>query len=147
MISTPGNLTACHPFCAANPVHAWPGVGAHDTIAYHNGREVERHFTAWREGEGYDLEVHDSGGVLASVSWRLVVVPKGSELTIELTPLMLGGAPVGLRRALRAAVVGPMMRRYLRAVLRGVEWRVTTGRPVERNQFGAHPWFSRRQRA
>lgn len=24
-ISLPGNLELCHPFCAKNPVHAWPG--------------------------------------------------------------------------------------------------------------------------
>ncbi len=25
VISTPGNLELCHPFCASNPVHTWPG--------------------------------------------------------------------------------------------------------------------------
>jgi hypothetical protein len=35
-----------------------------------------------------------------------------------------------------------MLRRYLSSVTRGVEWWVTRGEPVPRNQFGSHRWFS-----
>ena len=28
VISSPGNVESCHPFCEKNPVHKWPGVGS-----------------------------------------------------------------------------------------------------------------------
>ncbi len=143
VISAPGNLEQVHPFVTANPVHRWPGVGAHDTVEYHGGRVLERRFTAWHEGTGYDLDASDDRGPAAGVQWRLAAAEGGARLTIALTPRMLAGVPALVRPAPMAAV-RVMMRRYLRAVLAGVEWRVTTGEPVRRNQFGAHPWFSPR---
>ncbi len=144
VISAPGNLEECHPFCGANPVDAWPGAGSRDTVEYYNGRVIERRFIAWLEGVGYDLEASDANGPAASVSWRISAAGPGTALTVSLTPRTLGGIPAAVRGVSYLAVVRPMMRRYLRAVLRGVEWRVTTGEPVSRNQFGAHPWFSPR---
>lgn len=146
VISSPGYLEQVHPFVAANPVHSWPGVGARDTIEYHNGRVVERRFTAWHHGDGYDLEVTDANGPAASVSWRLTPAGGGSRLAIALTPRMVDRVPAAVRPAALAAV-RVMMRRYLKSVLAGVAWRVTTGEPVRRNQFGAHPWFSERSRS
>ena len=144
LISAPGHLAQCHPFCAANPVHVWDGVGSHDTIEYYNGRVVDRRFMAWLEGEGYDLDVSDSAGPLASVSWRLAPDGAGTSLSISLTPLMLSAMLRGIRGLTSLGVMRPMMLRYLRSVLRGIEYRVTTGQPVMRNQFGAHRWFSAR---
>jgi hypothetical protein len=144
VISAPGYLEECHPFCAANPVRVWPGTGSHDTIEYHNGRVVDRMFTMWLEGAGYDLEVTDVNGPLATVSWRIGAAGQGATLTIGLTPRFLRGVPAAVRWAPNLMFVRPMMRWYLRSVVRGVEWRVTTGRPVGRNQFGSHPWFSPR---
>ncbi len=68
VISAPGYLEECHPFCAAHPVETWPGTGSRDRVVYHNGRVIERRFTTWLEGIGYDLEVSDGGGPAASVS-------------------------------------------------------------------------------
>ena len=143
VISAPGNLEECHPFCAANPVDSWPGAGSRDSIEYYNGRVVDRQFTDWQEGGGYDIEVFDSSASVASVSWRITQADHAAELTIDLTPDLFRGIPAPVRWV-PLVVVRPMLRRYLRSVLRGVEWRVTTGRPVRRNQFGAHPWFSAR---
>lgn len=142
VISAPGILEECHPFCAANTVQAWPGPASQDTIEYYNGRVVERRFTAWREGEGYDIEATDSNGPEASVSWRLATTGSGAALAISLTPHMPDGSPAPVCWAVHLAVIRPRMRRYLRAVVRGIEWRVVTGEPVARNQFGAHSWFS-----
>lgn len=144
LISAPGQLTEFHPFCAANPVQAWPGTHSVDVIEYHSGRIVTRSFTAWDEGAGYDLEVSDAGGAVAGVSWRLSGQATGSSLTIGITPRMLGDLPAALRWAPNRALVHPMLRRYLKAVLRGIEWRVTTGRQVRPDQFGTHRWFSAR---
>ncbi len=141
VISAPGHLVQVHPYCVANPVRAWPGAASHDSVVYHNGRVVERRFTAWQDGEGYDLEASDGNGPAALVRWRLAPAGDGSTLTIALTPRL--HAPRPLRPAAHAAF-RVLMRRYLRAVLRGVDWRVTTGTRVRADQFGRHRWFSER---
>ncbi len=145
VISAPGNLEECHPFCASNSVAEWSGVGSQDTVEYYNGRLIERRFTTWLEGAGYDLEVSDANGRVASVSWRLAAHQGTTTLTIGLTPRFQAAFPPVIRWIADRGVVRPMLRRYLRAVLRGIEWRVTTGQPVHRNQFGTHRWFSRRE--
>jgi hypothetical protein len=72
VISAPGYLEPCHPFCKRNPVQRWAANGAADTIHYWSGRVVHRRFTAWLEGAGYDLVVDDNAGVeQARVRWRI----------------------------------------------------------------------------
>jgi len=56
-ISAPGNLELCHPFCAENPVEAWPGVGSRDEVHYLNGTVYTRRFHTWIDGVGYDLDI------------------------------------------------------------------------------------------
>lgn len=140
-MAAPGGLVEYHPFCAANPVHAWPGAESHDVIEYHNGRVIERRFTAWQEGAGYELEATDAGRWRASVSWSLAPSTAGTSLAISLTLRPASGG-------VWTRVLDPMIRfgmaRYLDSVLDGIEWRAVTGTAVRRNQFGAHPWFSRR---
>ena len=37
VISSPGNLAHCHPFCENNPVEKWPGKGSLDSVYYYSG--------------------------------------------------------------------------------------------------------------
>ncbi len=146
LISAPGHLVESHPFCASNPVEHWPGPEARDRVVYHNGRTVQRRAVAWEDGQGFDLEVTDAGGPAADVRWRLDPARDGAatQLTIGIVPRMLGGMPAALRWLPRVALVRPLLRRYLKSVVRGIDFRVMTGLPVGRNQFGAHSWFSPR---
>ena len=139
----PGNLEPCHPFCAANPVHTWPGPESHDEVHYLSGRVYERRFTNWIDGIGYDLEIGRPGGRTSSVSWR--ITPEGDEactLTITVYPYVLQHLPVAIRWIPHLARVRPVLESYLSSVTRGFEWHVTRGEAVPRNQFGTHPWFS-----
>ena len=61
-------------------------------------------------------------------------------------PHLLQGMPTALRWLPHIAYVKPMLQRYLLSVVRGVEWIVTRGEPVPRNQFGSHRWFSAKRR-
>lgn len=140
LISSPGHLGECHPFVAANPVDQWPGAGARDHLEYYNGRRIVRDFVAWNEGLGYEIEITDANGPVADVSWQLMEVPGGTELSIAIMPRF--SLPRPLTWMASGAVVVPMLTRYLRSVLRGIDYRVTTGRPVRPNQFGRHRWFS-----
>ncbi|MFQ5350626.1 MAG: SRPBCC family protein [Thermoanaerobaculia bacterium] len=142
-ISTPGNLEACHPFCARNPVHAWPGDSARDEVHFLSGWVFERRFVRWLEGVGYDLGIGRPGGGTSLVSWR--ITPSGSRqctLRIVVYPNLLQRLPVALRWLPHYLRLRPLLRRYLSSVLQGFEWYVTRGEPVPRNQFGRHPWFS-----
>lgn len=143
-ISKPGYLEMVHPFCELNPVAAWSGSASRDEVHYRSGWIYQRTFTNWIDGVGYDLDIGAAGEPTSRVTWRLIPLGDGAcELSISVWPRTITNIP-GVRSLFRLLVVGPMMRRYLRSVTRGVEWFVTMGEPVAANQFGSHPWFSPR---
>lgn len=143
VISMPGNLEQCHPFCAQNPVAEWPGEGSRDEVHYLSGWVFERKFCQWRDGVGYDLEIGRSGGGMSFVSWRIApLVSHNCILRITVYPHIQQNKPIAIRWLPHLLYIGPMLRSYLSSVTRGFEWYVTRGEPVPRNQFGRHPWFS-----
>lgn len=141
----PGNLEMCHPFCAANPVHVWPGADSRDEVHYLSGWILERAFRRWIDGVGYDLEIGTRGGRTSFVSWRIVPAA-GDESLLRITvyPHVLQELPVAVRWLPYRVRVQPLLSRYLSCVVRGFEWYVTRGEAVPRNEFGSHPWFSAR---
>lgn len=142
-MATPGALARYHPFCVENPVVSWPGVDSRDTIRYLSGLRLHRRFTAWEEGRGYELEIGNSRIGTSRVRWELVPVgAEESKLTIRIWPAALPGYPAGLQWALRRWYLLPVLRRYLRSVLRGLDHYLTTGADVEPNQFGRVRLFS-----
>ena len=148
-ISAPGNLEAAHPFVRENPVERWPGVGARDRIVYHNGLRMTRHLFAWHDGAdgvlGYDLDIWHRRASVSRVRWRVTAAGAGrSVLAITVWPYLLADWPPAARQVGQALGVWPMMRWYLRSVVRGFRHVVETKRPVRRNQFGPHPVFSPR---
>ena len=143
VISSPGTLPLYHPFCEKNPVFEWPGAGSHDEIHYFNGRVLVRRFTAWYEDVGYDLDIGREGGRTTAVSWRISPFKeRRSSIEITLCPHGLQHHPVSIRWLPHLAVLRPRLRRYLRSVVKGLDWFITHGEPVRRNQFGSHSWFS-----
>jgi hypothetical protein len=143
IISTPGNLEYCHPFCAKNPVQMWPGEGSRDEVHYLSGWLFERRFCRWIEGVGYDLEIGRRGGRSSFVSWRLMPGDhRDCTLRIAVYPSALQSLPVAIRWLPHSLRLAPLLRRYLSSVVRDVEWYVIRGESVPRNQFGSHPWFS-----
>lgn len=142
-ISAPGHLELVHPFCERNPVMVWPGGSSRDEIHYRSGWVYTRTFTDWVDQVGYDLDIGGAGEATSHVRWRITPRLDGTcELAISVWPRHVTRIPV-LRGILRRLVVGPMLRRYLQSVIKGVEWFVVRGEPVAANQFGSHPWFSR----
>lgn len=143
LIATPGNLELCHPFCESNPVRVWPGADAQDEIRYLNGKVYRRHFQDWFDGVGYDLEILEEGRRIALVQWRVAPIENtSSRLSIAVYPLLLQGIPSPLRWFPHLAFLRPMLLRYLKSVVGGFEWYLVSGKPVPRNHFGSHPWFS-----
>lgn len=143
VISSPGNLEDCHPFCEKNPVHKWPGVGSIDTIYYYSGWVLDREFVNWIDGEGYDLYIGRKGGGKSYVSWRIKEEHKNiSRLSITIYPHALQELPVFVRLIPYTVYIRPTLHSYLESVVRGFEWFLRTGNPVRKNQFGSHKWFS-----
>lgn len=143
VMATAGALERYHPLCTDNPVAEWPGVGAQDAIHYLSGVVLHRRFTAWEEGRGYELEIGSDRWPTSYVRWELVAKgPEESELTISILANAFINYPSIVRWALHRWYLRPLLRRYLRAVLRGLDHYVTTGCEVTPNQFGRVALFS-----
>ena len=143
VISSPGNLAHCHPFCENNPVEKWPGKGSSDSVYYYSGWVYHRRFTGWFDGVGYDLQIGRKKESQSRVSWRIhKITDSEGELTITVFPQTLQQLSVMIRWLPHFVRLRPMLRSYLISVVKGFEWYITTGEPVKRNQFGSHKWFS-----
>lgn len=143
VMASPGAVARYHPFCSANPVAAWPGVGSQDTIHYLSGLVLHRRFTVWEEGHAYELEIGNAGWPVSHVRWELAATgAEECELTISIWPSAFVGYPSALRWALYRGCLLPLLRRYLGKVLRGLDHYVTTGQDVAPNQFGRVWLFS-----
>jgi len=142
-ISKPGNLKDCHPFCEKNPVYEWPGIGSTDTIYYYSGLVLHRKFINWIDGIGYDLVIGREGGRKSYVTWRIRNVQgDAGTLNITIYPHVLQKLPVAFRWIPYILKIQPTLHSYLESVIKGFEWFITTGKPVNKNQFGSHSWFS-----
>ena len=143
LISAPGNLNDCHPFCKSNEVLQWDGEGHMDRLVYLNGRTYIRQFLTWDEGEGYTLRIGEENGLQSFVQWEINAISENkSQLTITVDPYLLAGYPKVVSFLPYQFWIKPRMRRYLRSVVSGFEYVARTGEPVPRNHFGRHPWFS-----
>ncbi len=142
-ISAPGNLNNVHPFCKENTVVTWSGDKSEDIILYYSGRELLREFFEWQEGTGYKLMIGRRGGRKTEVHWELdQVALEKCVLKITLFVPHLQKTSILIRWLPHFLYMRPRMKKYLDSVLRGFEYFITTGKPVQRNQFGSHPWFS-----
>ena len=143
LISQPGNLNDCHPFCESNEVIQWNGDGHVDRLVYLNGRTYIRQFLTWDECKGYSLRIGEENGLQSFVQWEIDAVSENkSQLTIIVHPYLLAGYPKLVSFLPYQLWIKPRMRRYLHSVVSGFEYVAQTGKPVPRNYFGRHSWFS-----
>ena len=146
VISQPNNLELCHPFCESNPVEKWSGNNSIDYVNYYNGVKYQRICTNWIHGIGYDLLVGELNNRKNKVSWRINKCDdSSSELKITIYPhdMVLIEYPNFIRPFLYSLYAKPMVHKYLSSLLRGFQWYIMQGTPVQKNQFGAHAWYSK----
>ena len=142
-ISQPGHLKQCHPFCRETAVFQWPGVGAKDTVTYYSGVHYQRDFVTWIAGVGYDIEVGPPPDKTARVVWRIKALSEQrSELTIEVMPYVQSDLSESRKQSYQQRFFGDTIAQYLDSVVQGVDYFVTTGQAVRKNQFGPHPIYS-----
>ena len=143
LISQPGNLNDCHPFCESNEVIQWDEDGHVDRLVYLNGRNYIRQFLTWDEGESYTLRIGEENGLQSFVQWEIEAISEDkSQLRITVHPYLLAGFPKIVSFLPYQFWIKPRMLRYLHSVVSGFEYVARTGEPVPRNHFGHHPWFS-----
>ena len=143
LISAPGNLNDCHPFCKSNDVLQWDGEGHIDRLVYLNGRTYIRQFLTWDEGEGYTLRIGEENGLQSFVKWEIDSISSSeSQLTITVHPYLLAGYPKIVSHVPYQLWIKPKLHRYLRSVVSGFAYVAQTGEPVPRNHFCRHSWFS-----
>lgn len=143
VISSPGTLPLYHPFCEKNPVFEWRGADSNDEVHYFNGVVLARRFKSWYDDVGYDLEIGRAGGRSSVVTWRIAAVKeRRSSIEIKVYPHALQHVPTVARWLPQLIRLRPQLKRYLHSVVRGLDWFITQGQPVRRNQFGPHSWFS-----
>jgi len=143
VISKPGILELCHPFCKLNPVENWDGNKSIDFVIYNNGLRYERIFTDWIDGIGYDLLIGRRNGKKSKVIWRInKTSSSSSELKIKIFPYEINQYPKFVMPVINLFFIGPQLRKYLSSVIKGFNYYITEGKPVQKNQFGTHTWFS-----
>jgi hypothetical protein len=146
IISAPKNLNFCPPFCKKNTVIKWCGTGSVDSIEYYNGLVLNRLFTKWNEGKGYELLIGNGKYATAKVLWIITDIKDGaSNLSITInvyTDIALIRYPKLLRVIIRELYFLPNMSKYLQAVVKGFKFYIETGIPVKKNQFGHNRMFS-----
>jgi len=143
LISQPGNLNDCHPFCKSNDTIQWNHENRIDRLVYLNGRTYIRKFLTWDEGKGYTLYIGEENGLQSFVQWEIDAISENkSQLTITVHPYLLAGYPRLLSFLPYQFWIKPKMRRYLHSVVSGFEYVARTGKIVHRNHFGRHSWFS-----
>ena len=143
IISNPSNLELCHPFCESNPVEKWDGSNSIDYVNYYNGVKFKRLFINWTDGLGYELLIGNINGDKSKVIWKVNNIDAtSSELIISIYPHRNVHFPNFLKPIVYLVYVRPMLSKYLSSVLLGFKYYIEKDKPVQRNQFGSHKWFS-----
>ena len=142
-ITTPGHLKRCHPFCESTTVDTWPGAGSRDSITYYSGRTYRRNFVDWIDGVGYDIELGDRPNPTARVLWRIAPISDTAcRLSIEVVPYLKADLSETKKAQYQDRLFGADLQHYLESVVQGGAYWITTGRNVDKDQFGSNPLYS-----
>ena len=142
IISSERNLENLHPFCKTNEVISWDRDNSIDCVEYYNGRILQRNFTQWLEGKGYDLIIGDSEGNNSIVSWRLDGDNSTSSLSINVRTYIFNKGNKIMKVLPFFLYTKQKLASYLDSVLHGLKYYSETNKKVSKNQFGRHSWFS-----
>ena len=144
-ISPSGNLINIHPFCERNEVNVWDAARSRDHVYYYGGVHYQREFCDWFDGIGYDLVLGPPDARTALVRWRITEAdgePSRSDFSIKVVALLRDDVPPAEREHYAEHMIRRPLPSYLDSVVRGTGFYAETGRPVTKNQFGAHPIYS-----
>jgi hypothetical protein len=95
------------------------------------------------KNKGYQLLIGRKGGSKSLVVWKITKESKDVYLTITVYPHILRDKPKIISFLLYFFLVKRNMKRYLENVINGLNWYLTHSKPVPKNLFGKHKWFSK----
>ena len=144
LISSPGHLNQCHPFCHTNSVIKWSDGSYVDELIYLNGLRYIRHFHQWFPNKGYELLIGEESGPQSYVVWELSSISSNQcNLQIKVYPYILANWSRILSYIPYNVYIKPRIEKYLISVLSGFEYYIDNKKDVPRNNFGKHSWFSK----
>ena len=145
LITSPECLELYHPFCKENKVLLWESAeNKKDYIIYLNGLKYYREFFRWEEKKYFELFIGKLNGKKSKVKWKIMHSTKKDHtiLEIEVFPYKTSKIPKFIIYSLVFAIyIKPMLKKYLRSVLRGINWYLNNKSPVPKSHFGNHSWF------
>ena len=142
LISKPGYLNLVHPFCKNNNVINWNSDNHTDELTYHNNLKYIRNFVKWNKKNGYELIIGEKNKKKSLVKWNISLVKNKTYLSITVYPYFMRQYPKIISFLPYLIYITPMLKSYLNSVLLGINWYLQTKKPVSKNQFGKHKWFS-----
>ncbi|MBI90068.1 MAG: hypothetical protein CMG60_08275 [Candidatus Marinimicrobia bacterium] len=143
VISKQSALELFHPFCVENKASIWPGKSSTDTIKYLNGMKLTREFCYWEDEKGFDLRIHNNGKKHSFVTWRILGQVRTVNIVITIYPYLFNRGNKFMNMIPFFVFVRPQLKRYLGSVVGGLRWHIDNNeKPVPKNHFGKHVWFS-----
>ena len=142
LISSRDHLNKVHPFCKIHEAIVWNDKSRKDMLVYLNGLRYFREFQTWNKNKGYSLIIGTKRGKKSEVDWQINSEFNKTFLKISVKPYLFENYPKPIYKLLFYLVVRPMLRNYLESVIGGIDWYLINKRPVPRNIFGKHLWFS-----
>ena len=113
-----------------------------DELIYHNNLKFIRDFIKWNEKNGYELVIGEKNKKKSLVKWKISLVNNKTYLSITVYPYLMNQYPKIMSFLPYLIYIKPMLKSYLNSVLMGINWYLKTKKPVSKNQFGKHKWFS-----
>jgi len=142
LISSPEHLNLVHPFCKSNESIHWDKKKSKDVLVYLNGMVYFRDFTSWEDENGYELMIGRKRGKKSRVVWKIKSDDKSVSLKITVYPYLLSNWPRVLSLIPFKLIIYPLLKSYLKSVISGINYYLINQKPVEKNHFGKHVWFS-----
>jgi len=142
LISSPEHLNLVHPFCKSNESIHWDKKKSKDVLVYLNGMVYFRDFTSWEDENGYELMIGRKRGKKSRVVWKIKSDDKSVSLKITVYPYLLSSWPRVMSLIPYKLIISPLLKSYLKSVISGINYYLINQKPVEKNHFGKHIWFS-----
>ena len=142
LISSPEHLNLVHPFCKSNESIEWDKKNSKDVLVYLNGMVYFRDFTFWDDENGYELMIGRKRGKKSRVVWKIKSDDKSVSLRITVYPYLFSNWPRIISLIPYKLIISPLLKSYLKSVIGGINYYLINKKPVEKNHFGKHIWFS-----
>ena len=143
LISEPEHLNLVHPFCRSNEIIVWNEKEHKDVLVYLNGLIYFREFIVWDENKGYKLLIGRKRGKKSKVEWKITTQNNSVFLSITVYSYLLNSWPRLISYFPYILFIKPVLKKYLSSVIGGINWYLTNDKPIPKNHFGKHMWFSK----